>query len=88
LPTAVGVLPVRALVADAVKPAANVVVVLAVVALASAGAFVVRGREGPMPPPAPVPTATPATGAFLPEAWRPDSPDLPCQRIGGYPGSG
>ena len=75
LPSSVGLLPVRSVVTDAVKPAAKVaLVVVAVLALASAGAFVVRAREATVSPPAPVPTATPAPGAFLPHAWLPECP--------------
>jgi serine/threonine-protein kinase len=58
--------------AGAVRPAAHVVAVLvAVVALASAGAFVLQGHEAPVSPPVPVTTAT---GAFLPEGWLPQCP--------------
>jgi serine/threonine-protein kinase len=75
LPSSVGLLPVRSVVTDAMKPAAKVaLVVVAVLALASAGAFVVRARRAPASPPAPVPTATPAPGAFLPHAWLPECP--------------
>lgn len=72
LPTSVGMLPVCPLVVDAVKPAAQMVVFLAVVALASAAAFVVRSRMAPVSPPAPVTTATPSAVAFLPEGWLPE----------------
>jgi serine/threonine-protein kinase len=72
LPTHVGVLPVRSVVTEAVRPAAHlVVVVLAVLALASAGAFVVRAREVPTPPPAPAPAA-PGVEPLLPVEWLPE----------------
>lgn len=71
LPTSVGVLPVRAMAVEAARPAALLVVALAVVALSSAAAFVVRGHEAPAPPPAPVPTAP---GTFPPDTWQPACP--------------
>ncbi|QRK05264.1 protein kinase [Archangium violaceum] len=66
VPTRVGLL--------AMKPVAQVVVFLAVVALASAAAFVVRPRTAPVTLPAPVSTATPRAAAYLPEGWRPECP--------------
>ena len=54
-----------------VRPAAHVAVVVALVALASAGAFVLQGREAPMSTPVPMTTAT---GAFLPEGWLAECP--------------
>ncbi|EPX57141.1 hypothetical protein D187_006895 [Cystobacter fuscus DSM 2262] len=72
LPTSVGALPVRSVVVEAVKPAAQVVAVLAVVTLAWVAAFVVRPRVAPVSLPAPVPTASPSAAAFLPEGSRPE----------------
>jgi predicted Ser/Thr protein kinase len=66
LPTTVGLLPVRALAVEAVRPAV-LLGVLAALALTSAGAFLFGGREAPVP----VPT-TP--GVFLPEGWLPECP--------------
>ncbi len=54
-----------------VRPAAHVAAVLALVALAGAGAFALQGREAPLSTPVPVTTAT---GAFLPEGWLAECP--------------
>ncbi|WNG27752.1 hypothetical protein F0U62_29775 [Cystobacter fuscus] len=62
------------MVVEAVKPAARVVVFLAVVALACVAAFVIRPRMAPVSPPALVPNATPFAAAVLPEGWLPECP--------------
>jgi eukaryotic-like serine/threonine-protein kinase len=74
LPTSVGALPVRSVVVEAVKPVAQGVAFLVVVALACAAAFVVRPRVAPVSPPALVPNATPFAAAVLPEGGLPECP--------------
>ncbi|WP_309891387.1 protein kinase domain-containing protein [Archangium sp.] len=57
--------------AGTVRPAAHMAAVVALVALASAGAFVLQGREASRSTPVPMTTET---GAFLPEGWLTECP--------------
>ncbi len=62
-------------VGEARRPVGHLVVaVMAVLALASAAAFIVQSRRAPASPRAPVPTATRTPDVLLPPAWPPECP--------------